>query len=175
MNLWLQSPKTYRNRYFFGADGVETAAMTLGHNTALALEFGEMAGLVQYAGREVELNCEVAGVKLKGILDTFDQKTLKYRDYKTGKRKAGKSPWDKVKVFKNIQLLFYGVMIRKIYGRFPKSAYLDWLEVENGKLTGHIETYDCPLDDKRLDLMEKRIAVVAKEISDDYRKTVEAI
>jgi hypothetical protein len=156
--------------------------MIFGGQVAKQLELGELKllALEQYDVRELELKADLNGVPLLGRIDNFDPDTLLFRDNKTGKRVGGKSPWDSSRAYKDKQLLFYGVMIRMIYGKAPKKGFIDWLETEydenqNLRLTGNVEVFECPLTKARLDKMEQEIIKVANEISDAYKKELNSI
>lgn len=177
--LWNRDRKRYIEQYFYGGRSFTSKATEFGSIVAKLIEDNELPmDVPRYEKVEEWVEAEIEGVVLRGRIDMFCPKTLRFRDDKTGKRlKNNKPPWSPVSAYKNEQLLFYGVIIRKLYGKYPRKAWIDWLEtVEDEKgdlsLTGHVESFECPITKSRLDDMQKKILETASAISGEYEKAL---
>lgn len=183
---WLKSPELYRQTYYYqGYQSFSTDETRYGSEIAKLLEKNDpsVAHVPRYELSEVVLEPELEGIKLHGRIDSFCPKTLSFLDHKTGHGKA----WDKVKVQKLKQLVFYSLLIELTYGKVNNKAKLVWIETEfrNPELkykgmtlhrkkklhmTGKVEVFERTIFKWEREKMKKDILRVVKEISDDYAK-----
>ena len=192
--LWNSSKGSYRKRYYLNQKPPTTKQMEFGKKIARILEDknNNLDFVPQYPVPEEKIEVEIKGVKLLGFIDTFDPEECKYREFKTGHaNKAGKAPWDKIKVQKHVQLPFYSVLIEEKYSKVCNITHLDWIETEkvsipeeiNGisyetgfndkiELTGKMETFERTITKAERNRMRQRILKTAIEISDDYQKYI---
>lgn len=190
--LWKQSPARYISKYFEGEDDFRTVETEFGKKIAEQLETERDDGIIPYTKSEYDIKEELdPGLFILGRLDGFDEDTLKVSEIKTGhKNKAGKSPWDNVKVRKHKQLPFYCLLVLLRFGKYNPDVTLQWLETEfiketrefaghvleeTGKgrklrLTGYRESFDRHIEQWEIDVLKEDIIKVAKEISDAYEQ-----
>lgn len=189
--LWKQSPDRYKRKYFEGEDDFNTVETRFGKEFAQKLEDGgSHDGVVPYDISEYEIKVElVPGLMLLGKLDGFREKDLGIVELKTGhKNKAGKSPWDNVKVRKHKQLPFYCLLVQLKHGSYNPDVVLQWLETEFAnntvefdghiltcekrelQMTGYIETFNRHIEQWEIDNLKEDIINVANEISTAYEQ-----
>lgn len=188
-DLWLKNPEAYRRKYYLGEPDFQTAETMFGKTIAEKLEGGHAPeGLMLYKNKEYRIEVELEeGLRLLGYLDAFNEDDLSILEFKTGHLDSkGKVPWDKVKVQKHKQLVFYSLLVKLKYGKVNPKVHLQWLETKfqkesrefNGhileaegkrlELTGRIETFERRIYKWEIDKMKEEIIKVAKEISNDY-------
>jgi hypothetical protein len=158
-STYLSGENAYIKRYFEGVR-LENKYLSFGSMIAEGLEFREaptrnkdiliarkLIPCPQY--REKEINADFGSVPLTGKMDGFwDKEQFLIEEYKTGK--GGKNAWTQSKVDKHFQLIFYVIMISKIYGIPPEKirVRLYWLETyedTDGELhlTGQKRTFEA--------------------------------
>lgn len=189
IELWRKDPKRYIRQYIHGESGFENAGMRFGKRTSDALENGAdgddllmeaaVALIPAYAKREHEIRATLKdkdgrSVVLLGKLDTFDPKTPRFREYKTGK-----VPWTQARANKHWQLPFYAALIMLDCGKIPKDTYLDWIETEytdyGVQFTGNIKSYRVEIDMLRvLDTLAVAMKA-AREIDAAYRAEMKTL
>lgn len=189
MSCWMSNPKRYRLEYFESGKKLDTKYLTFGKNIATLIENGQhkelLPELETYDSPEFEIKCLVDGVPVLSKLDSYDSKRHIFREYKTGTQK-----WDKARVQKHDQLIFYAVALKWSTGKIPAYCDLDWIETkesggesvdfwrENNKIlhiTGNIYTFHREFDDREFERMEQLIVKVAYEISDAYQEYLKEI
>lgn len=205
MELWRHDPVAYRKRYYEGEPYFSTPYTEFGNKVGGALEEltpdgfekaisfipgGEHLHKVErYSKPEYKVTVDILGVPVLMYLDSFEPTDNAILEYKTGiKSKAGKDPWDRVKVRKHKQLTIYSLGIRELHGAYNPDIKLIWMEtkwsqvtaaVEFGsktfqqtytglKLTGHVETFHRRIEDWELDRTAEIIRATAEQISEDY-------
>jgi len=194
-SLWKSSKDQYRKRYYEDAPSIETIETLYGKKIGLMVEEEKhhddevLSKLINYPCKEYRIEVEIdEGLKVLGFLDQFHPETLSLLEMKTGHRnKAGKAPWDNLKVHKHKQLVFYSLLIELKHGDVHPTAILQWLETEfadetiefdghiltskSGRklfLNGAIETYERVIEQWERDKIREDIIMVAKEITEDY-------
>ncbi len=194
--VWNTSKTRYEEEYFTAESKLKTDYLDFGSSISSQIENGTiqelLPELVVYPSIEHEIKVVVGGVPLLIYIDSFDPESTNFREYKTGKwqktKKGPKPAWDRAKVQKHGQLLFYAVGIRAKYGKMPERCHLDWIptleekreeEIPTGPFsskkpriintTGEIFTFEREFDERELDWMEAEIVRVAHEISEAYQ------
>jgi len=182
-SLWKSSKKGYRKRYYENEKPFENTETVFGKEVHERFEKYE-----SIVGSETMIEVNLTPeLKLLGYIDSFNIDNLAFVDFKTGHlSKAGKVPWDNLKVRKHKQLVFYSLLIRIKYGSYNKKAQLHWIETEFTKetrefdghileatsrklgLTGREEIFDREIAEWELDNLKEDIIKVAEEISNDY-------
>lgn len=188
VDMWMRSPDRYIRQYVHGAAGFENSGMTFGKGMSDALEKGAEDGdalmeavvalLPRYAKPEheivVDLKTPKGVVVLLGKLDTFDPKTLKMREYK-----SGRVAWTQARADRHRQLLHYAALIYLKHGRIPPEAWLDWVETEETdgevRFTGTIRSFKVEITMR--DVLEylADVSRVAREIDEAYRKELDKL
>jgi hypothetical protein len=141
-----------------------------------------------YSVAEYPLLHEVEGVPIKGYIDSFDPDQKRIIEIKTGIRKDGKAPWDRVKVRKHDQVLLYSLCVRDLLGEVDPVIKLIWLETRWQEvcvtvpfgdktfqncgpglgLTGYYEVFEREIAEWEYDRMRQYIVTTAQAISNDY-------
>jgi hypothetical protein len=190
LSCWLQNPSRYRQEYFDNGKKLDTKYLTLGKNIAKLIEEGKHKTLLPdlecYDTPEHEIKCLVNGVPILSYLDsynkveTIDVPANVFREYKTGK-----VPWDRARVQKHDQLVFYATALKWSIGKMPEYCDLDWIETketssevtdfwrEGDKIvhvTGRVVSFHREFDEREIERMEQLIVKVAEEISDAYQE-----
>lgn len=183
VDLWWSSKDQFRNRYYENAPSIETAETIFGKHVHKIYEENP-----DIPGSETRLECElVPGLTIMGYIDSLDPETLSIIDFKTGHRnKKGDPPWNRVKVQKHNQLVFYCLLVNKCFGRYNRKVTLKWIETrwkENTivfdgielstdsrdlELTGYEKDFHRTIYKYELDNLEQKIIKAAHEISEDY-------
>ena len=175
ISLWENSPKMYKEIYFYGRK-FENSAMIFGKQFAEALEKGTkdkmtnliMSFLPQYKISEKKLFLKKDGLNIIGYADSYNPKTHAIREYKTGVIK-----WTQEKVDKHEQLTIYAMLIYFQYKKIPE-MHLDWIETinQNGiiNFTGKIKTFKTKRTKIDILKMFNKAKRIAKEISETYQK-----
>ena len=191
VNLWLHNPERYICEYVHGERmDLSTPFMEFGKRMATARELRDTGGdeelhaaislVPQFEIREHEiretLRTKDWHVDLLGRLDSFDPKTLSFRDDKTGATR-----WTQRRAEGHNQLLHYAALVYLKHGRVPKEAWIDWIETEIGDtdglvhITGHVESFRVPLSlSGVLEYMALAMRV-AREIDEAYRKELDKL
>jgi len=188
-HLWRTNKQAFRDKYYpdIRPPDFESVETIFGKQVHKQIEDGELPHVQRFPLPEHKIEVEVAGIKLLGQIDTFDEETFSFADYKSGHaNKKGDSPWSPSKVMKLDQLPFYAVMVEAKYGKVNPLCHLIWLETEfvkkstefDGhtlegvsrelKLTGRVESFPRRIAKWERDRMKKLIIETANEISDDY-------
>ncbi len=195
LSCWLQNPTRYRREYFEDGKKLDSKYLTLGKNIATLIENGQhktlLPDLLCYDTPEHEIKCLVDGVPILSYLDsynkvaTIDTPANVFREYKTGK-----IPWDRARVQKHDQLVFYATALKWSMGEMPQYCDLDWIETkettsettdfwrEGDKMvhvTGRVVSFHREFDIRELERMEELIVKVAWEISDAYQDFLKEI
>lgn len=189
--LWRTNKQAYRDRYYpkERPPDFESVETIFGKSVHEKIENGELLHVPRFPLPEHKIEVEVAGIKLMGQIDTFDEQTFSFADYKSGHaNKKGESPWTLAKVMKLDQLPFYSVMVEAKYGRVNPLCQLIWLETEFVKksidfeghilesisrelqLTGRVESFPRRIAKWERERMKKLIIETANEISEDYER-----
>lgn len=131
---------------------------------------------------EHPIRITIEGVPVLGYIDTFDDKTCDFGEYKTAINRA---TWTPVTVHKHDQLPFYSLLIQEAHGKKINKTFLVWLETvfENTDrkiggvkiggerkliLTGKFQIFERKIYQYERDRMKKWIKESAEEISNDY-------
>lgn len=148
LSLYERSPQEYERVYLLG-EGRTSPQMELGSRIAKALETGESEDgdelflniiFPKEPLREFKIEAELDGIPLVGVLDAFNSKQLRVREYKTGKN------WTQRMVDEHGQLTFYALLVYLKHKQLPKEIVLNWAETTidedgNVKLTGRTEEF----------------------------------
>lgn len=195
MSCWQSNPTRYRREYFENGQKLDTKFLRFGKNIAQLIEEGRhkelIPDLLTYDTPEFEIRTSVLHiVPCLAFLDSYnkvpsvDVPANVFREYKTGKKgKDGKPPWDRAKVQKHGQLLFYATLLKWSVGIMPAYCDLDWIETnetvdevdfwrESGKIinvTGRVVSFHRVFDEREIERMEQLIVKTAWEISDAYQ------
>lgn len=175
-DLWNKSPKSYRKRYYYeGSYKLNTPAIKLGREIARKLENKdpELRHIKQYSNPEHMIEYELLGITIISYIDTFNPKTNKFLEYKTGKH-----AWTEKKVNKHKQLDFYSYMIQKVHGEVCDECELHWIESTDKlrtrsippRLTGKVKVFKREITQEERDEIEESIIKAIKEIHDDYQQ-----
>lgn len=183
VDMWLKSPDRYTSNYILGKGyDLNNSGLRFGKTASEALEGGEttdvamealVALLPRYSKREHEIRATFrtskGDVDLLGLLDTYDPKGLRFREYKTGRIK-----WAQGRADRHRQLHHYAALIYLKEGRLPAEIWLDWAETveEEGevRLTGNIQSFHVEL--RLQDVLQylSLVSKVARQIDVEYRK-----
>jgi hypothetical protein len=193
-SLWKKNKDAFRRKYYLNEPSFETVETIFGKKIAKMLEDKEaiklhpiLSNVFHYPLVEYPIDIIIEDIPIKGYIDTFDDKLLYFREYKTGHLgRDGKFPWDSVKVSRHDQLPFYSFLIEEKFGEVNNTTHLDWIETKwreksmdfSGhtlvaesrelELTGKIETFKRIIYKWERKLIKEDIIKVAKEISEDY-------
>jgi hypothetical protein len=182
-SLWKRSPKEYKARYFYGKECFVNKNMKFGKEVAEAFECKEdsekeiinllKTAIPKYKNPEHEFKVDMFGIPLMGIFDSYDPKTHRVIEYKTGL--AG---WTQRAVDNCDQLRFYALMIYLKHKVIPEMK-LVWIHTENkgGKIgiTGDIDQFEAWFNLQNILEMSRDVTKVAKEISEAYEKELSII
>ncbi len=191
-DLWCKSKKAYRERYYEGKS-LQTVETVFGHEVHKKLEKGEIVieGLPRYPKTEYNIEVKIgkapSQIKIGGCLDAFDPDTLSFLDYKSSHlSREGKVPWNRVKVAKHMQLVFYSLLVQEKHRKVNPLTHLIWLETKFQSKTIEYDGHTLEAQIRTLDLtgtyqvfpryipewarvaLRKLILEKAKEISDDF-------
>ena len=132
LSCWEQNPTRYRKEYFECGKKLDTKYLRFGKGVAELIEKGLhkelIPDLVVYDTPEFEIRTEVNGVPILAYIDSYDSKNNVFREFKTGIQ-----PWDRARVIKHGQLLFYAVTLKHKIGKAPEYCDLDWIETKVGR------------------------------------------
>jgi hypothetical protein len=181
--LWKTNKEEYRKRYYEGKKSFETVETIFGKKVAKKLEEDDT---IKGSETRIEVTLKT-GLKLLSYLDGFDEETLSITEYKSGhKNKAGRAPWDNIKVKKHKQLDWYSLMVKEKYGKVNPFVKLIWLETRfknkettfaghilktqsrELELTGYSKTFNRRIVQWERDKIKNDILKTALEISNDY-------
>lgn len=187
--LWKKDKEEYRRRYYEGLDGHVNQEMIFGKHIAEQLENGgAIKGLKLYDKSEEALNVKLGDINLKGYVDSFDTKRIRFIEIKTGHLDSkGNVPWNDLKVAKHAQLVWYYMMLKMKYGKCNPLCHLIWLETRfknksveyNGRqlettsreleLTGRIEKFKRKIEEWEVEKLKKDIIKTVEEINQDFQ------
>jgi len=195
LSCWLSNPTRYRREYFEDGKKLDTKYLSFGKNIATLIENGQHKELLPdlqcYDTPEYEIKTLVAGVPILSFLDSYNKvATIEvpanvFREYKTGK-----VPWDRARVAKHDQLVFYATALKWSQGAMPEYCDLDWIETKETQgesvdfwregdkivyITGRIVSFHREFDEREIERMEDLITKVAWEISDAYQDYLKEI
>lgn len=187
MSTWLQSPDTYRKRYYENAPMVVTPELAFGKKIADLLEAKDesVSHIKQYIKPEQKINCEIEGVPIFGFIDSFDPDTRSFYEFKTGR-----VPWTQKRVDKHLQLDLYSLCIEEIFGSVNDDCELIWLETAQNKvkmtglithenshnivLTGTVKEFKRNITKDDREATKEMVVRIAEEISKDYTEYLKA-
>jgi hypothetical protein len=185
MECFIKSPGRYRKEYFENGPRLTSKYLSFGKKVHELIENDKykelLPDLVVYDVRELEIKCDVLGVPTLSYIDSYDPINNVFRDTKTGI-----VPWDRVRVIKLNQLLFYAVALKHSIGKTPEYCHLDWIETKESKteaevddfwrtnetelnITGRLLTFQRNFNEKELERMENLILKTAENISEAYQ------
>ena len=185
LSCWETNPNRYRKEYFECGKKLDTKYLRFGKGVAELIEKGLhrelIPDLVVYDTPEFEIKTDVQGVPILAYIDSYDSKNNVFREYKTGTL-----PWDRARVIKHGQLLFYAVALKYKLGKTPEYCDLDWIETKVGKsddkvddfwrenenminVTGRLLSFHREFDEREIERMEDKIVKIAEEISEAYQ------
>lgn len=191
-STWRASKNQFRKIYYEGGDIPQTPQVVFGAKCA-----DEWHADPNIPGTETELTATLRTrgnkfLTIQGHLDQFLEDERKIREFKTGHlNPKGKPPWDKLKVRRHVQLPFYSLLVKELYGEVDPYVELIWLEtewernteefeghiLEGGgdklRLTGHQETFVRRIAEWERKKLKKELFIAAKEIEDDFRQYTE--
>jgi hypothetical protein len=188
-SLWQKDKGAFRRKYYLGEPSFETWETIFGKTIAERLEKGDkIDGVEQVPIAEYRIELDlVPGLRLLGYLDGFDDEKLKITEFKTGHLSPdGKAPWDKLKVRRHKQLVFYAMLVLLKFGKFNPWVTLQWLEtkfknksvvfdghelVSESKeleLTGLVKTFKRRICKWEIEKLKEEVLKVAEEISEDF-------
>jgi hypothetical protein len=189
LSCWLQNPARYHREYFEGGKKLDSKYLTLGKNIATLIENGQHKDLLPdlecYDSPEYEIKCLVRGVPILSYLDSYNKvATIEvpanvFLEFKTGIVK-----WDKTRVQKHDQLVFYATALKWSMGSIPEYCDLIWIETKERPkesqdfwrdgdkevyVTGRTVSFHREFDSREIERMENLIEKVAWEISSAYQ------
>jgi len=188
LTCWISSPARYRREYFEIGKKLDTKYLRFGKGIAELVEKGLhkdlLPDLVVYDTPEFEIKTEVLGVPILSFIDSYDSVNNVFREYKTGK-----IPWNKAKVIKHGQLVFYATALKHSCGKIPEYCDLDWIETKENRdedggglqnervinVTGRIVSFHREFDEREIEKMEQLIVKSAEEISKAYQDFIKEI
>lgn len=192
-HLWKKDKQAFRDRYYDGKKPFETVETIFGKKIAKMMEDDhiELRHVPHYSKTEYALTAELEGVKLLSYLDSFDPEDIRFLDHKTGHvDKEGKPPWNRVKVQRHEQLVFYSMMLKLKFGKVHPVCHLIWLETKFKNKSIGFEGMELEAQSRELYLtgkmikfrryiyewertkLKKEILKIAQEISDDYERVL---
>lgn len=183
IDLWQRNRERYVAKYFSGQDTeIRNSGLAFGKEVSEALENGEakdvetealLSLLPHYEAREYEARATLltaaGSVELFGKIDTFGEKPLRFREYKTGR-----VAWTQGRADKHGQIRHYATMLYLAHGRMPTEAWLDWAETEERAgevtLTGKIRSFKVAIGMGTILEHMGLIGRVAREVDEAYRQ-----
>ena len=191
--MWCSSPKSYRKRYYLNETPFRTPQTDFGRLIGNVVETEDyskdpvLSKIVNYSEKEYKIETMLDDLPLLGYLDQLNLEDLAIMEMKTGHRsKTGKAPWDRLKVRKHEQLVFYCMLIELMHGKYNPDVILQWIETEKVsevkderghvlmeqvariEMTGVIETFERTVGEWEVEAMKTKVLIVAQEISEDY-------
>lgn len=182
--IWLKNKEEYRRRYYYtDSKPFESIYTRFGKYIAELLEKDDesVKFIPRYSHPEFKIDFNIDGVPIKAFIDSFDPETFSFYEYKT----SIKDNWNDKTVEEHMQLPFYSLLIKEIYGHVNnecklfalKTRFKDNVIVFQGhklegkkqlELTGEIKEFKRIITDEERKNIRLIITTVAKEISDDY-------
>lgn len=181
MNDFYYNRKRFQDKYYRGIDSPVTPELAFGKRIGELLENNDssLAHITRYDTAEQKLDFKVDGIPVLGFMDTFDSKTFKIGEYKTGK-----TPWTQGRVNKHFQLDVYSLGVETIFGQVDDVCVLVWLEtrkIERPKegrgtwlnayeieFTGKVKEFTRVITAEDRKAAYNKIITIAQDISEDY-------
>lgn len=185
-SLWKRNKEAFRYRYYEGQPSTDTVETLFGKKIATMLEENkdEMKHIPRYAEPEFSIEVMIGGVKVLGYLDSYDPDRHRFLEYKTGHM-----TWDKLRVLKHDQLVFYSMLIKESTGKVHPWCHLIWMETEFVKkkimmgnieleergrtktlrLTGKVKKFRRYISKNDRERMKVELLQVVEEIKYDYQ------
>lgn len=181
-SLFYASKRTFHKRYVLEEDDFGNKRFDKGNELGEYLATGKIPHYVDdplletVAAIVPKLDIMEEEVRVKLYDDTF----LSYFDSSDGvgdmfyEYKTGKEPWDKVRVIKADQLLFYACTSYLKYGKIPKCKLI-WVETEDVeqedgsikiRYTGHVKEFDREFSNEEMVQMLARMQIFIKELAE---------
>ena len=185
-DLWTTSKKEYRLRYYEGKGFQGNKFVWFGSEVHDRIDKDDEFADIRLPVAEKKMMVNVDSIPVLGYIDTLDEDTYYFGDYKTSM-----SPWTQRKVDKHKQFEFYSLLLAEKYAiKNPNKAYLVWLETEKWdnketidgvtfyrgeelRLTGRRERFEREITQEQRDEMKQWIKQCALEISKDYETWTE--
>lgn len=190
-SLWKRDKDAFRRRYYENEKPFDTAETLFGKETDRRMEENDadLSYVPRYGSSEYEIEAVIHGTKIIGRIDSFDDKKIKFIERKTGHAdKSGKAPWNKVKVRKHGQLVFYSMLLKERFGKVHDVCHLVWQETEFFKqtrsmgghvldelgksrslrLTGKIKKFSRRIQEWERKKLKTDLIVVIEQIKKDY-------
>ena len=187
MTKWESNKEGFKKEYFAGGEKLDSMYLRFGKSFAKSVEDGtykkDFPDLPIYSVVEQEIRVDVNGVPILSFMDSYDPINNVFLEYKTGKH-----PWDRAKVQKHGQLIFYATALYAQFGKMPEYCDLVWLETKesseakktglyNGEdkkleFTGQMKPFRRNFHFQEVEKMQARILKNAIEISDAYKEFI---
>lgn len=181
MNDFYYNRSRFQDKYYRGIDSPVTPELAFGKRIGELLENNDssLAHITRYDTAEQKLDFKVDGIPVLGYMDTFDSKTFKIGEYKTGK-----TPWTQGRVNKHFQLDVYSLGVEILEGKVNDECMLVWLETQRverpigGRVahhdaygiefTGKVKEFVRTITSEDRQIAYDRIITTAQDISEDY-------
>ncbi len=168
ISLFERSPEWYAKKYLFAQQEEQTDSMRFGKRFAQALELQQKTGddaldnlvsvFPKYPLREFQIEAQLEGVEvpLYGVLDAFDQETLRIGEFKTGRL------WTQEMVNESGQLKMYALLVWLKFQQLPSEVLLHWAETQyiEGKgieFTGEVQSFEARISLEDLATFSARV------------------
>lgn len=186
LTTWAKDKAKFRRRYYENIKDADTVYTLYGKEVHAQIEKDPKYASIRLPIAEHRMNVTIEGVPILGYIDTFDDQSCDFGEYKTAiKNSDGTSKWTELTVLKHDQLPFYSLLIQEKYGKKINKTFLVWLETvfkDNAKmlggvklggerelvLTGHMEIFHRKIYQYDRDRIRDWIIKCAGEISEDY-------
>lgn len=181
-DLWRKNKEGYRKRYYENEKSFETTETIFGKGIAETLE-------KESKNAEYRIEVQMDGFKVQGYLDLFKPEKIGFTEFKTGHaNKEGKPPWDRVKVARHGQLVFYSMLLREKFGKVDPVCHLIWLETafknkmmefaghtlqaptKELYLTGKVKKFRRVIRKWEREKLKRELLKTVKEIHEDYKR-----
>jgi len=116
LTLWSKDREAYRKRYYEGIPMPDTEYTLFGREVHTAIDTDPKFKDIRLDTAEKKIAVDIDGVPVLGYIDTFDQHTCDFGEYKSGiRKKDGKPRWTQSLVQKHEQLPFYSLLRQEKY------------------------------------------------------------
>lgn len=188
ITLWSKDKAKFRRRYYENIKDKDTVYTLFGKEVHAQIEKDPKFAHIRLPIAEQRMSVHIEGVPILGYIDTFDDVTCDFGEYKTAILNSdGSSKWTQLTVQKHDQLPFYSLLIQEKFGKKINKTFLVWLETvfkDNVRsiggvklggerelvLTGKHEIFHRKMFQYDRDRIREWIIQSAKEISDDYQE-----